>query len=72
VAAFAAVAGTAIAVAAAGIDGAVIAAAAAGLALGLGVCFVPWLGGVTGDTLGATAELTETAVLVVAVALTGT
>ncbi len=34
-----------------------------------GLSWWHWLGGVTGDTLGATTELVETAVLVVAVAL---
>jgi adenosylcobinamide-GDP ribazoletransferase len=36
----------------------------------LGPAFLRWLGGVTGDALGASAELTEAAALVLAVALT--
>jgi cobalamin synthase len=35
----------------------------------LGLCYRRWLGGATGDCLGAATELCETAVLVVAVAL---
>jgi adenosylcobinamide-GDP ribazoletransferase len=52
------------ALAAAGLDGLVLVATAAAVALVLGVAFVRWLGGVTGDTLGATAELSETLALV--------
>jgi adenosylcobinamide-GDP ribazoletransferase len=42
---------------------------AVAVAGGLGLWFWRWLGGATGDCLGATTELCETAVLVVAVAL---
>jgi adenosylcobinamide-GDP ribazoletransferase len=42
---------------------------AAGAVVVLGAWFRRWLGGVTGDTLGAAAELSETAVLVAAAAL---
>ena len=44
-------------------------AAAAGVALVVGVAARRWLGGVTGDVLGASAELAELAALVVAVAV---
>jgi adenosylcobinamide-GDP ribazoletransferase len=37
----------------------------------LALCFRRWLGGVTGDLLGASVELTETLALVAAAALTG-
>jgi adenosylcobinamide-GDP ribazoletransferase len=54
----------------AGRDGAILLA----VALALSVAAIPvarrWLGGITGDVLGATAELSELAVLVAAVALT--
>jgi adenosylcobinamide-GDP ribazoletransferase len=43
--------------------------ACAGVALGAGVAARRWLGGITGDVLGAAAELTELAALVVAVAV---
>jgi adenosylcobinamide-GDP ribazoletransferase len=43
-------------------------AVAAALALGLGLLYRRWVGGITGDLLGATAKLTETAFLVSAVA----
>jgi adenosylcobinamide-GDP ribazoletransferase len=43
---------------------------AAGSALVCGAILRSWLGGVTGDVLGASAELTETAALVLAIALT--
>jgi cobalamin synthase len=43
-------------------------AVAATLALGLGLLYRRWVGGITGDLLGATAKLTETAFLVSAVA----
>jgi adenosylcobinamide-GDP ribazoletransferase len=58
--------------ASAGLDGLVLAAAAVVVALVLGAAFLRWLGGVTGDTLGATAELTETLALVTAAILVGT
>ena len=61
----------AIAALVAGIAGVVLAASAVACAALLGACFRRWLGGITGDTLGAAAELTEALVLVVAVALVG-
>ncbi len=61
----------AIAVTVAGGAGAELAACLAALALSLGLGFRRWLGGVTGDTLGAAIELSETVALVVAVALVG-
>lgn len=61
----------AIAVVVAGIDGAVVAACAAAVAAVLGLVFRRWLGGITGDTLGAAVELSEATVLVFAVALVG-
>jgi adenosylcobinamide-GDP ribazoletransferase len=61
----------AIAAAVAGIDGIVVAGCVAVVALLLGVAFRRWLGGVTGDTLGAAVELSELVVLVAAVALVG-
>ena len=51
------------------LDGAVVAAAAAGVVVLLGLACRRRLGGVTGDTLGATSELVELVVLVVACAL---
>jgi adenosylcobinamide-GDP ribazoletransferase len=62
---------TLIAFLAAGADGAALAACAAIVALSLGLVFRRWLGGVTGDLLGAAVEISETVTLVVAVALTG-
>ena len=53
----------------AGRDGLLAAAVAASLAVGLGLAFRAWLGGVTGDTLGAAVELTELAALLAFVAL---
>jgi adenosylcobinamide-GDP ribazoletransferase len=50
-------------------DGVVLVAVAASVAVVLGAWYRRWLGGGTGDTLGAAAELTETAVLVAAAAL---
>ena len=55
----------------AGRDGLLAAAVAAALALALGLAFRAWLGGVTGDTLGAAVELTELAALLAFVALVG-
>jgi adenosylcobinamide-GDP ribazoletransferase len=59
----------AIAVAALRLDGLVVLAAAAAVAVVLGLVFRAWLGGVTGDTLGAASETTELVALVVAAAL---
>jgi cobalamin 5'-phosphate synthase/cobalamin synthase len=61
----------AIAIAAAGADGALLAGCAVALTLAAAPVLRRWLGGVTGDALGATLELTELAVLVIAVALVG-
>jgi adenosylcobinamide-GDP ribazoletransferase len=61
--------GVAIAFAALRLDGLVVVAAAAGATVVLGFVFRSWLGGVTGDTLGATSEATELLTLVVAAAL---
>jgi adenosylcobinamide-GDP ribazoletransferase len=52
-----------------GRHGAVLVAVAAGVTVILGAWYRRWLGGGTGDTLGAAAELAETAVLVAAAAL---
>jgi adenosylcobinamide-GDP ribazoletransferase len=52
------------------LDAAVALAAAAAVTLLVGVAVKRWLGGVTGDVLGAAAELVELAVLVTAVAVT--
>ena len=43
-----------------------LAAATAGLTLAAAVVLNRWLGGVTGDALGASLELTETALLLAA------
>lgn len=61
----------AVTVAVDGVDGAVLAAAAAALAAGFWLGYRRWLAGVTGDGLGAAVEVTETALLVIAVALVG-
>jgi adenosylcobinamide-GDP ribazoletransferase len=53
-----------------GLGGASLLAAAAGVLLAGGVLSQRWLGGVTGDVLGAVAEVAELAALVVAVAIT--
>jgi cobalamin synthase len=58
----------AVAVALLGGRGAAMLAATAAATVLLGVAFRRWLGGVTGDTLGATTELCETLALVIAVA----
>jgi adenosylcobinamide-GDP ribazoletransferase len=50
-------------------DGAVLVAVALVVAVVLGAFYRRWLGGATGDLLGAAAELTETAALVAAAAL---
>jgi cobalamin 5'-phosphate synthase/cobalamin synthase len=67
-AATAGVVAAAVAVASAGTDGARFGAAALASTAMLGAAYRHWLGGVTGDALGAAAELTETLVLVLAVA----
>jgi adenosylcobinamide-GDP ribazoletransferase len=58
-----------IALLAAGASGAWLAVSAGGVAVVLGVVYRRWLGGATGDALGAVTELAEATVLVVAVAL---
>jgi adenosylcobinamide-GDP ribazoletransferase len=58
-----------IALAVGGLHGLELAAAAVAVAAALGVAWHRWIGGITGDTLGATVELVEGTVLVVAVAL---
>jgi adenosylcobinamide-GDP ribazoletransferase len=62
---------TAIAAAAGGWHGLELAGCAAATVVVAGLLFARWLGGVTGDTLGATAEVAETLALVTAAALTG-
>jgi adenosylcobinamide-GDP ribazoletransferase len=52
-----------------GRHGAAMLAAAAAVTLALGLWYRRWLGGVTGDTLGATVEITETLALLVALGL---
>ncbi len=49
-----------------GRTGLVLAAGAASIVLGYGLGLRRWFGGVTGDTLGAATELTDTALLVLA------
>lgn len=61
--------GAAVALAALRLDGLVVAGAAAAATIVLGLVFRAWLGGVTGDTLGATSEATELVALLVAAAL---
>src|SRR3954451_10741899 len=61
--------GMAIAFAAMRLDGLVVVAAVGAATIVLGFVFRAWLGGVTGDTLGATSEATELLALVVAAAL---
>lgn len=56
------------AIGASGLDGIWAAAGAAGTALVLGLLFRHWLGGVTGDALGAVTELSGTVALLVLVA----
>jgi adenosylcobinamide-GDP ribazoletransferase len=58
-----------VAVLATGLSGVWLAATAAVVAVTLGLLYRHWLGGATGDALGAVTEVAETAVLVVAVAL---
>jgi adenosylcobinamide-GDP ribazoletransferase len=52
-----------------GWDGLVVAGVAAGVAVACGIGSRLWLGGVTGDTLGATIQVSEIAVLVALLAL---
>jgi adenosylcobinamide-GDP ribazoletransferase len=59
----------ALCVAVSGVDGAVLLGVAAAVTVVVGLLAARWLRGVTGDVLGAAAELAETAALVVAVAL---
>ena len=70
-AAAAAAVATLIAALATGLDGLALAAFAALVTASLGAAFARWLGGVTGDALGAAVELAEVALLVAAVALVG-
>jgi adenosylcobinamide-GDP ribazoletransferase len=58
-----------IAILAAGVTGAVMAGTAGVVAICLAVIYLRWLGGATGDCLGAVTELAETAALVVAAGL---
>lgn len=60
----------AIAVAATRLHGLELAAIAAAATIALGAFFIHWLGGVTGDLLGAATELVETIVLVAAAGIT--
>jgi adenosylcobinamide-GDP ribazoletransferase len=61
--------GCGIALLVAGSEGAILVGVAATVAACTGVVWYRWLGGATGDCLGATTELCETIVLLVAVAL---
>jgi adenosylcobinamide-GDP ribazoletransferase len=61
--------GAAIAIAAMRVDGLIVLGAAATAAIVFGLVFRAWLGGVTGDTLGATSEAVELLALVVAAAV---
>jgi adenosylcobinamide-GDP ribazoletransferase len=54
-----------------GVPGVLVAGCAAAVVALLALAFRRWLGGVTGDMLGAAVELSEVAVLVAAVALGG-
>jgi adenosylcobinamide-GDP ribazoletransferase len=68
-------AGVALAVAAAlavvaGVDGLLVLASSLGVAAAVGLFCRRWLGGVTGDTLGAATQVAEVAGLIVAVAVT--
>jgi adenosylcobinamide-GDP ribazoletransferase len=69
VAAAAVLLGVAIAVLAVKSDAAWLVTAAVVLAIGLGLVYYRWLGGATGDCLGAVTEICETAVLVLAAGL---
>ena len=64
-AALAAAIAVGIAVLAVGAEGAVLVGVTAAIVVSLAIAMRRWLGGVTGDTLGAGLELTETAALVV-------
>lgn len=68
-AAVAAAVAAAIAVGAAGLDGLGLIALTALVAAAAAAGFRRWLGGVTGDALGATSELVELALLIAAVAI---
>ena len=68
---FAVVASAALSVGLAGRHGAMLAATALVLTLVLAAQYRRWLGGVTGDTLGAAIELVEAAVLVTAAGMAG-
>jgi adenosylcobinamide-GDP ribazoletransferase len=70
-AALAAAVAFAVAVGAAGLDGAVLAGVVGAATVVFGLAFRRWIGGVTGDTLGAATELSELIALVAAVALIG-
>ena len=70
-AAVAAAVALAVAAALAGVDGLAAAACAAGVAVPFGITCRRWLGGATGDTLGAAVELSESVVLVAAIAFVG-
>jgi adenosylcobinamide-GDP ribazoletransferase len=70
VAALAALTAVAVAVVALRLDGAIVAAAAVGATVTLGFAYRRWLGGATGDALGAATELGETLALVIAAAVT--
>jgi adenosylcobinamide-GDP ribazoletransferase len=61
--------GVAIALLATGVEGLLLAGVAALVAAVLGVTYRRWLGGATGDCLGAATELSEAVVLVVAAGL---
>jgi cobalamin synthase len=61
--------GVAVAVLVSGLDGALLAGAAAVTVVCLGLVYRHWLGGATGDGLGAATEFSETVVLVIAAGL---
>lgn len=69
VAAAAILLGVSIAVLAVRSDAVWLAAAAAVVVIGLGLVYLRWLGGATGDCLGAATEMCETVVLVLAAGL---